>query len=160
MITLREITQVNFEECIYLKLTEAQSEHIATNVYSLAEAYSLTNHDHYVPMAYAIYHNETMVGFIMAVYQPIDENDPDDEEDIYYLARLMIDKKYQGKGYGKEAVKKLLELMRTFPYGPATAVVLSLDPNNLVAKSLYMSLGFKETDEVDEDGDQIWKLKL
>ncbi|NLA71131.1 MAG: hypothetical protein GX850_01665 [Clostridiaceae bacterium] len=37
----------------------------------------------------------------MAEYQPADPDDPEDE-DIYYLSRMMIEKKYQNQGYGKQ----------------------------------------------------------
>lgn len=46
-------------------------------------------------MPYAIYHNDIMVGFIMLSYTQADEND---DEDAYWVWRLMIDKEYHGKG--------------------------------------------------------------
>lgn len=33
----------------------------------------------------------------------------------------MIYKQYQNRGYGREAMKKILEFIRTFPAGPAHA---------------------------------------
>ena len=159
MIELRKITEDNFEECIDLEITKEQENYVASNKYSLAEAYALTNGD-YTPMPYAIYNGDNMVGFIMAVYQPIDENDPDDDEDVYYLPRLMIDKRYQSKGYGKQAMIKILELIRTFKYGKASAVILSCDCNNITAYQLYLALGFVDTGEIDEDGDSYLRLNI
>lgn len=92
MIELREITEVNFKECIRLNLNDEQWNYIASNAYSLSEAHAIQNDGVNKPMPYAIYNNEVMVGFIMAEYQPINPDDPDDEEDVYYLSRLMIDK--------------------------------------------------------------------
>ena len=40
-------------------------------------------------------------------------------KDNYNLWRLMIDEKYQNKGYGKEAVKLALEFIKSFPCGKA-----------------------------------------
>jgi len=85
MVELREINEKNFNECIALELTEEQSEFIASNIYSLAEAYAITNSGINKPMTYGIYNDGTMVGFIMVVYQPIDENDPDDSEFQHYI---------------------------------------------------------------------------
>jgi len=158
MVKLQSINVHNFEECIGLQLSQEQRKFVASNAYSLSEAYATGRDPLCVPMPYAIYHEDTMVGFVMAFYQPMDPGDPNDEEDIYYLARLMIDSKYQGTGYGRKALERYLELMRSFPHGKASAVLLSLDRNNLVANNLYSSLGFTPSDEIDDDGDVIWRL--
>ncbi len=106
-----------------------------------------------VPMPYGIYHDGKMVGFIMAVYQPIDPHDPEDTEDDYYLPRMMIDKRYQNRGFGKQALREMIDIMKTFPHGQADAAVLSCDKQNTIAIKLYLSLGFADTGKTDEDGD-------
>ena len=40
MVTLREISVDNFEECLSLSVSEDQKKHIASNAYSLEEAYA------------------------------------------------------------------------------------------------------------------------
>ena len=160
MIELKKITEDNFKECISLDLTVEQGEYIATNAYSLSEAYAINNDGINTAMPYAIYSDNEMVGFVMAEYQPIDENDPDDNENIYYLSRLMIDKRFQGKGYGKKGMIKMIEIMKTFPYGSAEAIILSCNRQNKVAYELYKSLGFVDTDEFDETGDSYCRLAL
>lgn len=160
MISLRKITYDNFEECLRLTVTDEQKQFVASNAYSLSEAYALTSHRLYVPMPLAIYDDDTMVGFVMFNYEPIDENNPDDTEDIYYLARMMIDKRHQGKGYGKEAMRQVLELIKTFPLGCASAVVLSCNPDNVPAYKLYKSFGFTEMGIQDDDGDNLLRLPL
>lgn len=141
-----------------LRLTGKHQEYIASNAYSLAEAYVIESDGINRAMPYAIYNDDIMVGFVMAVYQPIDINDPEDDEDAYYLARLMIDKKYQGKGYGKEAMKKIIDTMKACPYGNADAVVLSCSRNNTIAYELYKSLGFIDTGKLDDTGDYYCRL--
>jgi len=160
MIELKKITTENFEECISLSLTEEQRKYVASNAYSLSEAYATLNEGKYIPMPYAIYNDDTMVGFIMAEYQPIDEDDPEDDENVYYLARLMIDKRYQGNGYGKEAMLKMIELIKTFPHGEADAIVLSCERENTAAYNLYKSLGFVDTNEFNEEGGVYCRLEL
>jgi len=159
MVELREITEENFEECISLQLTEDQWKYVASNAYSLSEAYVLIKEGKYTPLPYAIYSHGDMVGFIMAVYQPIDD-DLEDDENVFYLSRMMIDKRYQGNGYGREAMIKMIEIMRGFQNGSAEAVVLSCSQENIVAYELYKSLGFVDTGEYDEDGDSYYRLNL
>lgn len=155
MLTLREITFDNFIECIQLQPKDEQKQFIASNVYSLAEAYVALASGECVPMPYAIYDDETMVGFLLLSYEPADGDDEDDET-VYKIWRLMIDKRYQGRGYGKKAMEKALELIKTFPHDKAELVVLSYSPDNHVAKRLYASLGFEETGEMNDD--EVWAV--
>ena len=61
----------------------------------------------------------------------------------------MIDKAYQGKGYGKEAVRLALEFIENLPCGTAEYCWLSYEPENEAARKLYGSFGFAETGEMD-----------
>ena len=72
----------------------------------------------------------------------------------YLIWRLMIDKKYQGKGYGKEALQLALDYVRTFPVGEAKYCWLSYEPGNDVARNLYRSFGFVE-EKLPEGWDEI-----
>ena len=69
------------------------------------------------------------------------------------LWRFMIDKEYQGKGLGKEAMKASLDFLREGPCGSAEYCWLSYEPENTKAKGLYSSLGFRENGEIC--GDEI-----
>ena len=70
-------------------------------------------------------------------------------EGNYNLWRLMIDKAYQGKGYGKGAVELALDFIRTLPCGKAEYCWLSYEPENEIARQLYRSFGFVETGDMD-----------
>lgn len=66
----------------------------------------------------------------------------------------MIDAQYQGKGYGKAAMKKLMSLIQE-----DTAhhmIYLSFEPENEGAKALYEKLGFKGDGRVIE-GEIVYK---
>jgi len=156
MIELRKITSGNFDECIKLELNEEQKSYVASNMRSLAQAYVALANNECIPMPYAIYANDIMVGFIMLSYSKTDDKD---DESAYWVWRLMVDKRYQGKGYGKETMSNALELIMTFPYGKASAVFLSYEPENVVAKTLYKSFGFVETGKI-EYGELVAKLAL
>ncbi|GIP45743.1 hypothetical protein J45TS6_42020 [Paenibacillus sp. J45TS6] len=60
---------------------------------------------------------------------------------------------YQQNGYGKEAIVRAIELIKTFPHGDASKIVIVYGEENKIAKKLYTSLGFIENGERDEDGD-------
>ncbi len=82
-----------------------------------------------------------------------DEGAPRIAKGNYNIWRLMIDKKIQGKGFGKKAIELALEFIYTFPCGTAEYCWLSYESDNDVARQLYKSVGFVETDE--KDGEEI-----
>jgi diamine N-acetyltransferase len=69
----------------------------------------------------------------------------------------MIDRKYQGKGYGRIALSKALEEIRAIP-GVNRISILYM-PKNPIAKPFYASFGFVEVGR-DRDGEMIAVLKL
>jgi len=114
MIELRKINDDNMDECIKLEVRDDQDDFVACNMYSLADAYvSISNGAHATP--YAIYANDEMVGFIMYDYREY-PNDDTFGETCYHIWRFMIDKKHQGKGYGKQATDKIIAEIKTMPY--------------------------------------------
>ena len=82
-----------------------------------------------------------------------DEDAPKIAKGNYHIWRLMIDKKFQGKGFDKKAMDLALEFINTFPSGTAKYCWLSYESDNYVARQLYQSVGFVETDE--KDGEEI-----
>ena len=92
-IELIPVDETNREDCIRLKVTEAQSEYIATNESSLEAASE--NAD--VARPFVIYADGEPVGFTMFAF----DEEYEDPDDRYWLWRFMIDEKEQGKGFGK-----------------------------------------------------------
>lgn len=156
MIELRKINEENFEECMSLEPKEEQKGFVASNLKSLAEAYIALANDSCIPMPYAIYNDNTMVGFLMLSFKAEDNTK---DENQYWLCRLMIDKNHQRKGYGKESILKVLELIKEFSFNKKAAVYLSYEPENNIARKLYSSLGFQETGEIEE-GEIVAKLNI
>lgn len=160
MVELRRITDDNFREVIALELAEGQDKFVAPNIYTLAEAYvSLTDGDT-IPMLYAIYNDDAMVGFIAMAYERPTEGGTEVEAEgeaegkalgSYAMYRFMIDRRHQGKGLGRAALAQAIELLSTQPHGAAGHIATSFVPGNDVAKRLYTSLGFVETGEFDGD---------
>ena len=154
MLKFEKITEENFDECVSLEVKDDQKTFVAPNMERLAQAYvAVTNEEKVMP--FAIYDEDNMVGFIMLNYNW----EEDMKINACWVCRLMIDKKYQGRGYGKKAMEKALDFIRTQPSGKADAVLLSYEPENNIAAGLYKSMGFKETGVI-EYGEVIVKLDL
>ncbi|GIN70241.1 N-acetyltransferase [Bacillus sp. J14TS2] len=152
----RKITWDNFIECIELQVTEEQQRFISSNQHALAEAYIAADEGQDI-ITFAVYKDGTMVGFIMMYY---DDGDGHYEHSSYGVFKMMIDKRYQGKGYGRETMIKAIDFSRSSPHGKARVVELTYKPENVVAKNLYTSLGFVETGDVLECGEVNAELKL
>ena len=163
MIELRKITYDNWRQVLNLKLAKGQDSFVASNIYSLAEAYVETTNREKPPMPFAIYNGEELIGFAMMEHEEIDEDEmlfmEYGDRAVYNFYRFMIDEKHQGKGLGRQAMEKILEFLRSYPQGEVSAIALSYEPENTVAKKLYASLGFVETGHL-EDGEMVARLAL
>lgn len=148
MVELRRITDDNFRAVIDLELAEGQDTFVAPNVYTLAEAFVAVSDDANIPMPFAIYADDVLVGFIAMAYTR-----PQGGETLgdYEMYRFMVDRRHQGKGYGRAALAQAIAFLATQPHGPASHIATSFVPGNDVAKALYLSLGFVETGELDGD---------
>lgn len=138
-ITLKRIDESNFIACFNLKLSEGQEAFVSHPIRSLAQAYVY----YHQCTPFGIYVGDAMVGYVMVIY------DPDTRE--YNLWHLMIDRHYQGRGYGKQAVIACLDYIRQMPFGPGNTVLLTCHERNTTAIALYKSLGFLETGNRDEE---------
>ena len=153
MVTLRRITAENLWEIVALEVGEDQRHFVADNTRSILEAYACISGGG-TALPFGLYAGDTPVGFLMLSYGCEDWPEaPAIARDNYSLWRLMIDRRYQGRGYGRAALAAALEYVRTFPCGPAEYCWLSYEPDNAVARRLYASFGFEETG--DRDGSEI-----
>lgn len=148
MVTLKEITNKNIWKICSLEPFEEQKDFVAENIQSLAEAYATRNEGNNAwPLA--VYQDETPVGFAMIGKGTVGNEDESDLiKENYCLWRLMIDKKYQGQGLGRQTIDAAMGLIRTFPFGPAKKVWLSYEPENIRARDIYRKYGFVENGEM------------
>ena len=137
VVTIEPISYENYLNVLALK---ASKELVAPNSESLAEAYlSLkkaadSNEINLgcMEMPYAILKDKTVIGFLMFAFED-GEDIFSDDGNIYWLSRFMIDEKYQGKGFGKAALLKLIDFIKTKPDGnEANRFMLLLCPMILV----------------------------
>ncbi len=69
----------------------------------------------------------------------------------YDIWHMMIDASMQGRGYGGEALDRVIEYIRTKPFGTSDRVALTCNKNNPIARKLYESRGFSATGNEDKD---------
>lgn len=148
---LRRVDGSNLWELLDLSVTTEQEEadFVASNNVSILEAYACLVEGRYA-LPFGIYDGEVPVGFLMLGYDS-QEGDPGIAAGNYCLWRLMVDERYQRRGYGRRAAELALDYIRTFPCGPAELCWLSYVPENDTARALYHSLGFRETGELADD---------
>ena len=139
MTELKAITEDNFLDAFNLRLAQGQDEYVSHPIRSLAQAYVYRNQC----QPFGIYADGKMIGYVMIIY---DYDIP--EYDIWHM---MIDESVQGKGYGTEALDRVIEYIRTKPFGDSGRIALTCNKSNPVARKLYESKGFSATGAEDED---------
>lgn len=148
MTHLRKITEENFVNAFNLKLAPEQERFVSHPIRSLAQAYVYRQQC----QPFGIYEEDTMVGYVMVIY---DYDVP--EYDIWHM---MIDASKQSRGYGKAALDRVLDYIKTKPFGPSDRVALTCNRDNAVALHLYKSRGFAETGAVcDEEIELSCKIQ-
>jgi diamine N-acetyltransferase len=148
-ICLKDINKENWKECIFLTTNKNDKhfvceEFVASNALSIAQSKIQKGW-----ITKAIYDENIMIGFTMYGYCY--------ENNFYEICRIMIDHKYQAKGYGKESLRKVIKEMKKFK--DCNEIYLFFDPENKLAKRLYENLGFKDTGKII-NGELLYSLTL
>jgi GNAT superfamily N-acetyltransferase len=146
-ITLREITDRNAQSVLALRTTPDQERFVSSVADSLAEADANPQGN---PWFRAVYADGQPVGFVMLSWdvepQPPDINGP------WFLWKLLIDHRHQGKGYGRGVVQLIVELVRD---QGATELLTSHVPGEGGPSGFYARLGFVPTGELDPEGEVL-----
>lgn len=148
-IYLKDIDESNWEKCILLT-TNKEGQHFIVEEFVASNAVSIAQSK--VEKGWitkAVYAEDTMVGFVMYGYCY--------EYNIYEICRLMIDHKYQGKGYGRAALGKAIEELKSLK--DCNEIFISFEPENNIGKKLYESFGFRDTGNTVE-GELLYSLSL
>ncbi len=143
-IHFEPITSQNREIALNLKIADSQHGFIESVQQCLSEADRCKR---WHPVG--IYDGDTMVGFAMYgffrwQYLPFGK---------LWMDRLLIDEKYQGKGYGGAALSGLLHLL-TRDYR-CRKIYLSVIEGNDAAVRLYEKFGFSFNGKRDMHGEHI-----
>jgi len=146
MISLKELSVHNYQDCIDLELEPSQVGNLTSNAISIAQS---KYESHFRPRA--ICKNDEVVGFLVYCH----EDEPVDLE-LYWLFRFMFDSKHQGKGYAASALELLTAEVRALG---GKKLLTMHKPSNLNARSAYRKFGFKEIGVLD-DGDILLEIRV
>lgn len=156
MVHIEKLTWDNVDDILKLKVKKEQKKFVASNRDSMIDAYFSMTEDNRKVFTFGIYNDKKPIGFLMIAYDvPWAKEHCGLPENYYYIWRFMIDKKYQHKGYGREALKQGIEFIKSFPCGEAEYCWLSYEPNNEVGRKLYISMGFEEKMDLYKNGGEI-----
>ena len=143
-VTLREITGETLGTVLKLEVSDEQKRFVASNAVSIAQA-------HFSEYAWfrAIYADDVPVGFVMLY---LDQDKP-----LYGVWRFMVDKEHQRKGYGGEAMRQVIEYVRSLP--KARELMVSYEPGDGNPSPFYERFEFVDTGEWMGE-EKVMKLTL
>lgn len=154
VVTLREITDVNRDDVLALRVASGQEGFVggATAAEALADAERFPEAK---PWYRAIYADDEPVGILMLSWdvRPV----PGEIIGPWYLWKLLIDERHQRRGYGAAAVRKVAEIVRK---EGASELLTSYVIGDGEPWPFYERLGFKPTGELDAEGEVIIGLDL
>lgn len=138
-VELREITAETVRTICGLEVAEEQRENVAPVAISIAQA-------HFEPRATfrAIYAGDEPVGFMLWR--------DDDKPNTAYLWRVMVDRRHQGKGYGRDALEQVFAMLKAQGVTKLSASVVRGEHSPL---GFYLSIGFIEANEVTSTGEWL-----
>jgi diamine N-acetyltransferase len=151
-LTLRVIDESNRPAVERLRVAPGQTGFVDGVADSLTEAAATP---HCRPWFRAIYHGEVPVGFVMLA-----DDVPPGNEYIpfrYYLWRMLIDERFQGRGFGRAALDRVVEYLRTRP--DADVLVTSIVAGEGSPLGFYLRYGFRPTGAMF-DREELLELRL
>ncbi|MFI9543808.1 GNAT family N-acetyltransferase [Streptomyces sp. NPDC052016] len=146
-VHLREITDDNRDAVRALHVRKRQKQFVASVSKSLKEAAKKPETN---PWYRAVYRGDEPVGFVMLSWKPPGGL----YEGRYFLWRFLVDKRYQGRGIGREALTQVVALVRA---DGATELLTSYWPGDGEPWPFYEKFGFEPTGEID-DGEIVLRL--
>jgi diamine N-acetyltransferase len=142
-ITLVPVDPGNWRDVAKIRVAKDQLEFVADPLYYLALCnYGQTWH----PLA--ILADGKVIGMLMWAEDPSDHS--------CWLGGICLTRKYQGYGFGRVAVTAAIDLLSKQGFKD---FALSYKPENSIARNLYLSMGFVETGE-KEDEESVARLHI
>jgi diamine N-acetyltransferase len=157
-VTLEEITADNHDAVLAVRVAPRQEQFVGTVQGALADAVA---YPEAMPWYRAVYASDDQdgqavpVGFVM-----ISWNVPPAPPEIigpWFLWKLIIDERYQGRGYGAAVISQIADVVRS---EGATELLTSYMPGDGGPGGFYQRVGFVPTGEFDQAGEIIMRLGL
>lgn len=146
MIKLVNVTEHNWLDIFSLSVHENQKKFLATPTGIVARGYIYRSCNARV---YGISNDEHIIGVALV-------KDMDEEPSCYDLQQFMIDRHFQNKGYGTEALRLILSVLsKERKYGQ---VEVCVNKENAAALWMYKKAGFEDTGYIDESVPDCYNL--
>ena len=150
MISLRPITDSNREAVEALRVSAAQERFVGTVTGALLEA---ADEPDGRAIYWAVYDGETPVGFVM-----ISDEVSAPGYIPQYLWKLLIDERYQRRGFGSATLDLIVEYFRSRPGVEVMWTSAGQGDGSPIA--FYERYGFEQTGEIVFDNEVLLRLEL
>ena len=139
MIHLVEVNEENWIDIVRLSVNEEQQKFLDRPTGIIARGYIYRNCNARV---FGIADDSQMIGIALV-------RDFTEEPFNYDLQQFMIDGRFQNKGYGTEALRKILELLEE--EARFSGVEVCVNREDTAAIRVYEKVGFVDSGYIDED---------
>jgi diamine N-acetyltransferase len=150
MVTLRPIDDGNREAVLALEVSPAQRQFVSDVPGSLQEA---ADEPDGRALYWAVYADDVPVGFVM-----ISDDVGGPGYFPQYLWKLLIDRRYQGRGYGTATLDLVADYFRRRP--EVEIMRTSCGQGKGSPLGFYERNGFRQTGEIVFDGEILLERKL
>jgi len=151
-VALCEITRENRDQVVGLRVAPTQKRFVGTVSDALAAAEEIPEGNAWPR---AVYVDDEPVGFVMLSWNVVPQ--PPRIIGPWFLWKLLVDERHQHRGYGREVVKLVAQIVRE---NGATELLTSCVQAADGPEAFYRRLGFTPTGELDENGEVILALQL
>lgn len=151
-VSLREITDENRRALLAVGVAPEQKRFVGTVAGALVDAQEVPEAK---PWYRAIYVDDQPIGFVMLSWNVTPA--PPRIIGPWFLWKLLVDERHQRRGYGREAVRLVAEIVRA---NGGAELLTSCVPGGDGPEPFYRRIGFRRTGEFDENGEVILALDL
>jgi diamine N-acetyltransferase len=151
-ITLREVEEDNLDVLLAMTLAPEQEPFVGSIAAALEEAAETPEGK---PWYRAVYDGDEAVGFVMLSWNVTP--DPPDIIGPWFLWKLIVDRRHQGRGYGRAIVHRVADIVRA---EGAKELLTSFATGSGNPGPFYKRVGFVPTGDVDNEGEIIVSLRL
>jgi diamine N-acetyltransferase len=151
-IELRDVTEANREVVVAIHAGPAEGRFVSSVADSLEEA---AKHPEGSPWYRAVYLEGEPVGFVMLSWNVTPQ--PPDIIGPWFLWKLIVDERHQGRGIGRAIVEYVVRLIRA---EGATELLTSHVIGEGGPDGFYERVGFVPTGTFDPVGERILRLDL
>jgi GNAT superfamily N-acetyltransferase len=151
-VTIRELTEENRQDVLALRVAPSQERFVGTVAEALEDAEAFPEAR---PWYRAVYAGDEPVGFVMLSWDC--EPQPPEIIGPWFLWKLLIDERHQGRGYGRDVVRQVADLIRAA--GGDELLTSHVDGEGGPG-GFYERLVFVPTGDVDSEGEVILRLAL